>query len=98
MTKRNPFLVFLLPLITCGIYAIVWYVTTKGEMNKRGATIPTAWLLIIPFVNLYWLWCFAKGVEKTTNGGMSGVATFFLCWLLGPIGMAIAQSSLNKVN
>ncbi len=56
MQQRSPFLVFLLSLITFGIYGIVWYVKTKNEMNARGAQIPTAWLLIIPIVNIYWLW------------------------------------------
>jgi hypothetical protein len=63
MKNRNPFLVFLLPFLTCGIYPIVWYVSTKEEMNARGAAIPTAWLLIVPFVNVYWMWRYAAGVE-----------------------------------
>lgn len=45
--------VLLLPLITFGIYQIVWYVKTKNEMNQLGATIPTAWLVIVPIVNIW---------------------------------------------
>ena len=52
MKKRNPIAVLLLPFITFGIYAIVWMVKTKGEMVAKGAEIPTAWLIIIPLVNL----------------------------------------------
>jgi hypothetical protein len=94
MTKRNPFVVFLLVLLTCGIYGIVWYVKTKGEMVKLGAEIPTAWLLIVPIANLYWLWKWSKGVEKVC--GFSGIGAFLLCWFLGAIGMVIVQSQLNK--
>lgn len=98
MTTRNPLLVVLLTFITLGIYGIVWYVITKNEMNQSAdAQIPTAWLLIVPFVNLYWIWRFASGVEKTTNGDMSGGLAFVLLLLLGIIGMPVVQLSLNKV-
>ena len=43
MKHRSPIAVFLLPLITFGIYSIYWKVKTKGEMNEKGAQIPTAW-------------------------------------------------------
>ena len=97
MKKRNAFAVFILPFVTFGIYGIVWYVKTKAEMNSKGADIPTAWLLIIPFVNLYWLWKYSQGVEKVTNGGSGGVSTFLLLLFLSAIGMAITQSAFNKV-
>ena len=97
MTRRSPILVLVLSIITFGIYALVWYVITKGEMNRRGARIPTALLIIIPLVNIYWLWKFSEGVEKVTRGGMSGAVAFLLLFFLSVIGMAIVQSSLNKV-
>ena len=97
MKRRSPILVLVLSIITFGIYALVWYVITKGEMNRRGARIPTALLIIIPLVNIYWLWKFSGGVEKVTRGGMSGAVAFLLLFFLSVIGMAIVQSSLNKV-
>jgi hypothetical protein len=90
-------LVFLLPCITCGIYGLIWYVSTKEEMKARGAEIPTAWLLIVPFANIYWFWQYAMGVQKVTGGTTSAGADFCLRLFLGPIGMAITQSALNKV-
>lgn len=96
MTNRNPVVVFILSLVTCAIYHIYWFVVTKNEMNQRGADIPTAWLLIIPFVNLYWLWRYSQGVEKVT--GFSGIASFVLLWFLGAIGAAIVQAQFNKVS
>lgn len=97
MKNRSPIAVFFLSLITIGIYAIVWQVKTKGEMNKLGATIPTAWLLIVPFVNIWWMWKYCEGVEKVTGGKLSGVLAFILLWLLGIIGMAIIQNEFNSV-
>ena len=98
MKKRQPLAVFFLPIITLGIYSLVWYVSTKEEMKARGAVIPTAWLLIIPIANIYWLWQYSVGVNKVTNGYSSTGGTFALLLFLGVIGMAITQSSFNKVN
>ena len=97
MKKRSPALVLVLSIITLGIYALVWYVVTKNEMNTQGARIPTAWLIIIPIVHIYWLWKFSEGVETVTKGGLGGAVAFLLLLFLGPIGMAIIQSSLNGV-
>jgi hypothetical protein len=96
MKRRNPFAVFVFSIITLGIYSIVWYVSTKGEMNRKGASIPSAWLLILPFVDIYWIWKFSQGVNHVTRGGSSAGATFLLLFLLGPIGMAVVQSELNS--
>lgn len=97
MKHRGPLAVFFLSLITLGIYAIVWQVKTKGEMNRLGATIPTAWLIIIPFVNWWWLWKYSEGVELVTKNEMSKVVAFLLLFLLGSIGMAIIQNEFNSI-
>lgn len=97
MKQRSPLAVFFLSLITLGIYAIVWEVKTKNELNSRGADIPTAWLIIIPFANLWWAWKYAEGVEKVTSGKISAVMTLILVVLLGIVGFAILQSEYNKL-
>lgn len=97
MTKRSVVAVILLSIVTLGIYALVWLVKTKGEMVKCGADIPTAWLLIVPIVSIFWTWKFAGGVEHVTRGKMSQVIAFILLFVLGLIGMAIIQAELNKV-
>jgi hypothetical protein len=98
MTKRSPIAVFFLSYLTLGIYIIVWRVKTKGELNRLGSNIPTAWLMIIPIVNLWWLWQYAEGVEKVTNKSMSQIVAFILLLLLGGIGDAIIQDTYNKIN
>lgn len=97
MRYRNPLASILLSIITLGIYSLVWLVSTKNQMNTKGAQIPTAWLLIIPFANIYWYWKFSEGVELVTNEKMGTGVAFLLMWFLGIIGMAIIQSELNKV-
>ncbi len=97
MKQRSPIAVFLLPFITFGIYSLYWMVKTKGEMNEKGSKIPTAWLIIVPFVNIWWMWKYGEGVGEVTNEKMSGVIAFILMLLLGNIGQAIIQDSFNKV-
>lgn len=97
MKNRNPIAVAVLSFVTLGVYSIYWQVVTKVEMNERGTAIPTAWLLIVPFVNIWWLWKYGEGVEKVTSAKLSGVLSFVLLWLLGPIGQAVVQDSFNNV-
>lgn len=54
MKNRNPLLVFLLSILTGGIYSWYWLVKTKGEMNKLGEKIPTAWIWLIPIIGNFW--------------------------------------------
>ncbi len=98
MTKRSPIAVFFLSYLTLGIYIIVWRVKTKGEMCRFGADIPTSWCMIIPLVNIWWLWKYAGGVANVTKSAMSQAVAFILLFLLGGIGDAIIQDSFNKVD
>lgn len=95
MKNRSVVGILLLTIVTLGIYSIYWQVSTKIEMNKRGATIPTAWLLIVPIVNIWWLWKYSEGVDKETNGHYSTVISFILLFLLGTIGQMIIQHEFN---
>jgi uncharacterized membrane protein YhaH (DUF805 family) len=97
MKNRSPVAVVLLTLVTFGIYGIYWEVSTKMEMVKRGADIPTAWLIIVPIANLWWIYKYCLGVEKVTEEKMSGVLALVLMLVLSVIGMAIIQDAFNKV-
>ena len=98
MKNRSPIAVLFLPFLTLGIYGLVWSVKTKNEMNRLGANIPTAWLLIIPFANIYWIWVYGTGVALVTKGAHSALGSFLLRIFLGPIGSAITQNEFNKVS
>lgn len=95
--NRSPLAVVLLTLVTFGFYGLYWEVSTKIEMVNKGADIPTAWLIIIPIANIWWLYKYCMGVEKVTEGKMSGVMALVLMFVLSVIGMAIIQDSFNKV-
>ncbi len=97
MKKRSVAGVILYPFVTFGLYSLVWLVMTKNEMNRQGADIPTAWLLIIPIINIWWMWKYAVGVEQVTTGKVSAPLAFIILYLIGSIGQAIIQDSFNKV-
>ncbi|MBL8620307.1 MAG: DUF4234 domain-containing protein [Myxococcales bacterium] len=96
MQQRSVVKLIILSIITFGIYAIVWMVSTKREMNQRGAAIPTAWLALVPVVGIWWTWRYCAGVEQVTGGKTSQVMAFVVLALLGVIGMAIVQDAFNK--
>jgi hypothetical protein len=100
MTKRSVVAVILLTIFTLGIYGLIWQVKTKNEMNRVGAQIPSAWLLVVGLIlfplAIYWMWKFAGGVEHVTRGKQTQVIAFILMFVLGLIGIAIIQSELNK--
>ncbi|MEI7674353.1 MAG: DUF4234 domain-containing protein [bacterium] len=77
MKNRSPITVFLLSIITLGIYDIYWLVVTKNELTKRTKQhVPTIWLLIfplIPFIAGYIL-LIASGMysQPSTCNSLSG--------------------------
>ena len=102
MKRRNPVIVVILGFITLGIYQIFWFVTTRNAMKRLGIPIPTAWLIIIPFVNIWWLWKYSQGVEMFTGRHISAVMAFWLVFLLeicgfGCVSNALLQNEFNRV-
>jgi ABC-type transport system involved in cytochrome c biogenesis permease subunit len=94
--KRNIILVYLFCILTFGIYGIYWQVATKNEINSMGAKIPTAWLLIIPIANLFWIYKYCEGFAVNVKKDNNTLLWFVLYILVGIIMPAIVQSELNK--
>lgn len=84
-------------IITLGIYAIYWAVSTKNDINSLGAKIPTAWLLIIPIANLYWMYKYCEGFSERVKKDDNAVLWFILSVFVGIIMPAIVQSELNSL-
>jgi hypothetical protein len=87
----------LLTIVTFGIYYLYWLVSTTREMRAKGADIPNAILIIIPVINIWWMWEYSKGVEHVTNEKLSAILTFILMYAVGFIGIYIVQDSFNGV-
>lgn len=95
--RRDVVLVYVLMIVTFGIYAIIWLVKTKNEMNGLGAQIPTAWLIIIPIANLYWMWKYCEAFSQFVKKDNNAILWFLLFFFVGIIMPAIVQSELNKL-
>lgn len=95
MTQMPLGKLFLLTIVTFGIYMLVWLVRTKDEMNALGAEVPTGWLLIVPIANVYFMWKYAQGVEHVTKGETPTMTAFLMILLLGFFGTLIVQSKFN---
>lgn len=97
ITNRVIWKAIVLSIVTFGIYSIVWQVKVKVELNEAGAEIPTAWWLIVPIGNIWWLWKYSEGAEKVIKGKYSAPVIFMLLFLTSIIGQAILQTELNKL-
>ena len=97
IVKRDIVVVYLLTIITFGIYGIYWEVKTKEEINSLGADIPTAWLLIVPIANIYWLYKYAEGFSTKVKKDNNGILWFIVFWLITIIMPAVVQTELNKL-
>lgn len=95
--KRDIVVVYLLTIITFGIYGIYWEVKTKEEINSLGGDIPTAWLLIVPIANIYWLYKYADAYSRLVKKDNNGILWFIVFWMIAIIMPAIVQSDLNKI-
>jgi hypothetical protein len=97
MTKMSIIKLVALTFVTLGIYGIFWEIRTAREMRALGADIPTAWLILVPFANIYWMWKYCSGVEHVTGGKSSGIINFLLMWFLSVIALAIIQDTFNNL-
>lgn len=93
---RSPVAIIILSIVTFGIYALYWVVKTKGEINAMGAKIPTAWLIIIPVVNLYFFYRYAEGFSIFVKKDNIPVLWFLLYLVIAPVAMILIQIELNK--
>ena len=95
--KRNVVLVYLWTFLTFGIYRLYWIVQTKKEMNEQGAQIPTAWLIIIPIANIYWIYKYSEAFAMTIKKDNNTILWFLLFLFVGIIMPALVQTELNKL-
>jgi membrane protease YdiL (CAAX protease family) len=97
MKRRSIAGVIIFPFLTLGIYTLYWFVKTKGELNAKGAQIPTAWLVIIPLVNIWWVWKYFEGAQTVSEGRLNGILNFVLYLFFTLIvPMVICQLDYNK--
>lgn len=95
--KRNPALVIIFFFITFGLYGIYWIVKTKDEINGLGASIPTAWLIIVPIANLYFMYKYMEGFAVNVKKDNNTLMWFLIYIFVAPVAVIIVQLELNKL-
>lgn len=93
LQHRSAVAVFILTVVTFGIYSLIWFAKTRGEVNGNGARALTTWWLLCPFAIFWYGWSLSKGISHVTGLGTGG--NYALLLLLGNLGQAIVQARIN---
>ncbi|WP_131786525.1 DUF4234 domain-containing protein [Protofrankia symbiont of Coriaria ruscifolia] len=107
--RRNPFASWLgLPLITLGIYGIVWIYKTNKELNGYDRRIEVnpalsvlavtlgAFLIVPPFVAVWRLGARARRAQRAAGIPELSTGVAFVIWLVGG-GALYLQYEINKI-
>lgn len=94
--NKNVFLVYLFAFLSCGIYSTIWTIQSKRDMNALGANIPTSWLMLVPFANIYFLYKYCEGFSNEVKKDNSPILWFAVSIFAGPLLPFFVQSELNK--
>lgn len=111
MKKRNIGLCILFSIITCGIYAIYWFVVLTNELKDLSGDSETAsggvaFLLSIITCNIYgWYWAYKRGEnvdtarsKRSIPSSNSGILYLILVLIgFGIIAYALMQNEINKM-
>lgn len=98
--ERNPILVILFSVLSCGIYMWYWIYATSKELNEMGhletgASTMLSFLFLGPLA-LLTFWKHAKAIEALSGGEKGGGMLFVIALLFAPGYWYMAQAELNK--
>jgi hypothetical protein len=94
--ERNPITVIVLMMCTCGIYMLYWLFVTSEELKELGATLPQVWFILIPGLNLYYLYKYLEEWHRIVKFEQDLIMVVIVMWLLSPLGVYWVQTELNK--
>lgn len=110
---RNPFGVFVLAIVTLGIYYVVWYYKVNRELRDAAGidvspvtailAITIGWVIIVPpFVS--WYRTFERLQQAQRQAGLAtevnpilGFVLYLVALYLLPVELLYAQDELNKL-
>lgn len=109
LQQRNVALCIVLSVVTCGIYALYWFVCLTDDTNTAAGVEGTSGLLALVLTlitcgiyGFYWAYkCGEKLDQGRMNRGLpaanSGVLYLILYLLGGIIAYALIQNELNRL-
>lgn len=109
MKERNIAVAIILSIVTCGIYAIYWFIQVTNEVKSysEDATLTSggmAFLLTLitcGIYGIYWAYKMGKAIEMAQNkNGLNATDNSVLYLILEVLGFAIINYALmqNDVN
>jgi len=97
ISKRNIAMIYILTIVTFGIYGIIWLYYVHKDIQALGGELPSFILALIPIASIYYLYRLALEFAKVVGEEDKGL-TYFLIFMLVSIAMPfIVQSKLNKL-
>lgn len=110
MRERNIVTNILLSVFTCGIYAIVWFITltddareASGDSSTSGGMALLLTIVTCGIYSIYWNYMMGKRLHQAKlDRGMNATDNSILYLILGIIGLGIVnyclmQSELNDI-
>jgi len=103
--ERNPILVILFTVLSCGIYGMYWMYDTSRELNEKGVLeyTPGKMLLFLllagctcGITGFIALWKYSEAIEKLSKGEKTKAMLFILALFFAPGFYYLAQAELNK--
>lgn len=108
--KRDIVTAIILSFVTCGIYAIIWFINLTDDVNtaseETGTSGGTAFLLTLITCGIYgFYWAYTMGKKMQTAGEKRGVALadnsilYLVLQLfgLGIVNYCLIQNDLNRL-
>jgi hypothetical protein len=110
---RSPFGVFVLSIVTCGIYYAVWYYKVNRELRDAAGievnpvtavlAVSIGWVILVPpFVS--WYRTFERIQQAQRQAGLAneanpilGFILFLVALVFLPVELLYAQDELNKL-
>ena len=97
-TKRSIGKLYLFIILTLGIYGLYWLYKTKIEIQENYNTnIPTCIFMIIPILNIYWLFRFTEAYVTKIRKKDEVALWFIIFFLVGIIMPYVVQKDLNNL-
>ena len=107
MKKRSIAVAILLTIITCGLYAVYWFVKLTDEVNyvsntrsdTSGIMAMLLALVTCGIYTLYWSYKMGEKLDRCTGQNSSRGTMYLLLNLVGAgiINFALIQDTLNKM-
>ena len=83
---------FLLSIVTVGIYAVYWFILVKRSLVEKGEIhLPTSWLIIVPIANVYLAWKVFESLEKVSKGKLNALMIMLISLAFFPVAVIIVH-------